>query len=131
VNQFGGRAAMVTVLVMGMAWGLWTDATQARAGSVPADQLARAIKAGRQIDENRITVIGTLNLRSVKEVTAPIRCRDCIFHGGIVAPSVTFRRIVVLSGSQFHGRLDFGEARFDQGLFVRPTERPAEVSGRT
>jgi uncharacterized protein YjbI with pentapeptide repeats len=78
------------------------------------------------VDEHDLTVTGTLDLRSVGTVVQPFRCLDCQFMGPVIAPDVVFQRIVVLSGSQFHDRIDLRGAVFQHGLFVR-TSRHASV----
>jgi hypothetical protein len=95
------------------------------ARQVAASELVRRLGAGQTVDETGLTVTGTLDLRSIGTVSAPLRCLNCDFLGDLIAPDVLFTRIVVLSGSHFFGTIDLRGAVFDDGFFVRTSSRPS------
>jgi len=102
-------------------------AAQAGGRVIPASALVAQIRAGQTVDEQDVTVAGTVDLRSIPTVPRPIRCLDCDFTGKLIAPDVVFSRVVVLSGGHFFDPVDLRGAVFPEGLFLRTSSRPAEL----
>src|SRR5438105_9933558 len=131
--RLGGVRRACTVVAVATCAGAAALSTSvpasAAARPVSSSELIRLATSGRGLDEQGITVTGTVDLAPVGTLTRPFRCLDCQFLGRFLAPDVVFQRIVVLSGSHFHDRIDLRGAVFQGGLFVRTSRGPSVFDG--
>lgn len=81
------------------------------------------------IDEERIDVTGTVDLRRLERVAHPLRCTDCTIYGSLIASDVIFERIVDLSGTRIDGTLDLHRALFRAAFLLQTSAaRPSSVA---
>lgn len=87
--------------------------------TITASSVAAALRAGRSFDRAAVRITGRLDLRALRVVSSAFRCRSCHIDRAILAPDVTFRDVVDLSGTTVTGPVDFRGATFDRVLAWR------------
>lgn len=100
-------------------------------GSIESGELVAMLESGTPVNLNGVTIVGDLDLRAIGTVGDPLRCRDCVLEGSLVATDVVFERLVDLSGVRIAGDVELGGAVFEDALLLEEAEIAGErVEGR-
>lgn len=120
------RACIAAAVIL-LALAATSQADAARARSLDAAAIVRALAQGRGVEMANVEVHG--DLRLPRAVDAPLILRNSILLGDIVGAHGAFSRVIDLSGTRISGRADFAGARFAAPfVFERPS---SEVAGRS
>ncbi|HEV2370558.1 MAG TPA: pentapeptide repeat-containing protein [Streptosporangiaceae bacterium] len=87
--------------------------------TIKAASVVAVLRAGHPFDQAAVRITGSLDLRALQVVSSSFRCRWCVIDGALLAPDVTFREVVDLSGTKVKGPVDFRGAMFDRALAWR------------
>lgn len=87
-------------------------------GVVTGAQLVDVLARGVPVDANGLQVTGEVNLTSLTNITAALRCSGCLLRGALRADDVEFHGVVDLSGSTIVGGVQARGARFDRGMVL-------------
>src|SRR5262249_50786777 len=129
------RVLVAVVVVLSVLGG---TAIAARAGNpapgarlprkITGPELVRMLAHGRPVDEHGLTITGDVNLTSLTDVVAALRCSDCVFKGVFKADDVEFHSVLDLEWSRIRGGLWARGARFDRGVVLTRATLEGPVS---
>lgn len=85
------------------------------------DLVRRLREAGdgeADVEETDLTVTGTVDLTTLRDIERPLRCRRCTFTGVIKASDVTFRSALELVDVTFQDDVDAHGATFESSVVL-------------
>jgi pentapeptide repeat protein len=128
-------SGLVALLLAGLLAGLGPgiEAARAAASRTLTGEEVVAILRKQPFVEKRVTVLGPLNFRPLRNVAHPFICLDCVFNGPVSASDTTFQRSFDVSGAQFLGPVSMDRTTFlGPAVFgFPPGDRPTFFLGRS
>jgi hypothetical protein len=97
-------------------------------GDEVVELITTSLEAGPDFDRENLRVVGDIDLRPVRNVERPIRCRNCLFEGDVNASDVQFDAIVHLAGSDFAGDVNLRGALFSKAVVFDDSEFAGTVN---
>ena len=113
-------AAVVVLSVLGGTAAVARAGNHAPGARLPrvmtGADLARMLAHGRPVDAHGVLITGDVNLTSLTDVAAALRCSGCVLRGAFKADDVEFHGVLDLARSRIIGRVQARGARFDRSV---------------